>query len=182
MLRVKVQRVKRLVFGGKVTRRRRDSVAILGMLNEGKGRGDLLNACLALQPPHILHDLIDIPRSDAFDLRHVAELPMVRPDAVGRRQLEGLIPVMVWLIDLIYERRSVVGSYRLFPMTGRTVRVECGFAHLELCRHGTTPSGLFGLRGIAGSEEAKAQQPHSDLKSFRLRDIHGISIAGPGYS
>jgi len=26
------------------------------------------------------------PRSDAFDLRHVAELPMVRPDAVGRRQ------------------------------------------------------------------------------------------------
>src|SRR3989449_11732574 len=83
----------------------------------------LLNARLALQPPDILHDLIDIPRSDAFDLRHVAELPMVRPNAVGRRQLEGLIRVMVRLVDPMYERRSVVGSHPLFPMTGRPVRV-----------------------------------------------------------
>ena len=74
------------------------------MLNEGEGEGreDLLNACLALQPADILHDLIDIPRSDAFDLRHVSELPMVRPDAVGRCQLEGLIPVMVRLVDLMH--------------------------------------------------------------------------------
>jgi hypothetical protein len=27
---------------------------------------------------------------------------MVRSDAVGRRQLEGLIPVMVWLVDLMH--------------------------------------------------------------------------------
>ena len=62
----------------------------------------LLNACLALQPPYILHDLIDIPGGNAFDLRHVAELPMVRPDAVGRGQLEGLIPVMLRLVDLMH--------------------------------------------------------------------------------
>ena len=62
----------------------------------------LLNTRLALQPPHILHDLIDILRSDGVDLRHVAELPMVRPDAVGRRQLECLIPVMVRLVDLMH--------------------------------------------------------------------------------
>ena len=62
----------------------------------------LLDACLALQPPDILHDLIDILRSDGVDLRHVAELPMVRPDAVGRRQLECLIPVMVRLVDLMH--------------------------------------------------------------------------------
>jgi hypothetical protein len=62
----------------------------------------LLNARLALQPPHILHDLIDILRSDAVDLRHVAEFPMVRLDAVGCRQLEGLIPVMVRLVDLMH--------------------------------------------------------------------------------
>ena len=61
-----------------------------------------MNACLALQPAHILHDLIDIPRSDTFDLRHVAELPMVRPDAVGRSILECLIPVMVRLVDLMH--------------------------------------------------------------------------------
>ena len=113
-----------------------------------------MNARLALQPPDILHDLIDIPRGNAFDLRHVAEFPMVRFNAVGRSQLEGLIPVMVRLVDLIYERRSVVGSHRLFAMTGRTVRVECGFAHLELGRHRTAPDRLFWLRGVAGHEEA----------------------------
>ena len=114
----------------------------------------LLNACLALQPPDILHDLIDIPRSDAFGPRHVAELPMVRPHAVGRRQLEGLISVMVRLVDLMHQRRSVVRSRRLFPMTGCTVYVECGFASLELGRHRATPSCWLGLRGIAGHEEA----------------------------
>jgi len=62
----------------------------------------LLDACLALQPPHILHDLIDIRRSDGVDLRHVAELPMVRIDAVGRRPLEGLVSVMVRFVDLMH--------------------------------------------------------------------------------
>ena len=61
-----------------------------------------LNTRLALQPTHIPHDLIDILRSDGVDLRHVAELPMVRPDAIGRRQLECLIPVMVRLVDLMH--------------------------------------------------------------------------------
>ena len=62
----------------------------------------LLNARLALQPPHIFHDLIDTLRSDAVDLRHVAKFPMVRLDAVGRSPLEGRIPVMVRLIDLMH--------------------------------------------------------------------------------
>ena len=62
----------------------------------------LLNTRLALQPPDILHNLIDNLWGDAFDLRHVAELPMVRPDAVGRSQLKGLIPVMVRLVDLMH--------------------------------------------------------------------------------
>ncbi len=61
----------------------------------------LLNACLALLPPDILHDLINICRSDGVYLRHVAEFPVVRLDAVGGRPFEGLIPVMVWLIDLM---------------------------------------------------------------------------------
>ena len=61
----------------------------------------LLNAGLALLPPHILHDLINICRSDGVNLRHVAEFPVVRLDAVGGRPFEGLIPVMVWLIDLM---------------------------------------------------------------------------------
>jgi hypothetical protein len=62
----------------------------------------LLDACLALQPPDILHDLVDVVRFHGVDLRHVAEFPMVRPDAVGRSILEGLIPMMVRLVDFMY--------------------------------------------------------------------------------
>ena len=63
---------------------------------------DLKNTGLFLQPPDILHDLIDILGSDAFDVRHVAKFPMVRLDAVGRRPLEGRIPVMIRLVDLMH--------------------------------------------------------------------------------
>ena len=127
----------------------------------------LLNACLALQPPDILHNLIDICRSDGVDFRHIAKLPMVRLDTVGCRPLEGLVSVMVRLVDLMHQRRSVVGAHRLFPMTGCTVRVERGFARLELGRHSAAHGclcGLCGLCGVAGREESKPQQPHSNLK------------------
>ena len=63
---------------------------------------DLLNARLALEPAYILHDLIDIAGGHVFNSRHIAELPMVRLDAVGRSPLEGLIAVMVRLIDFMY--------------------------------------------------------------------------------
>ena len=140
---------------------------IFGMSNEGETeeREDLLNARLALEPPDVLHNLIDILRGDAFDLRHVAEFPMVRLDAVGRSPVEGRIPVMIRLIDLMYQRRSVVGAHGLLPMTGRTVDIECGFACLELGRHRTTPDRWLGLRGIAGHQESQYQQPCSDLRS-----------------
>ena len=65
-------------------------------------KGDLLNACLALQPAHILHDLIDIPGGHTFDLRHIAEFPMVRLDAVGCSPLEGRISMMVRLVNLMH--------------------------------------------------------------------------------
>ncbi len=124
-----------------------------------------MNARLALQPPDIFHDLIDILGGDAFDLRHVAKFPMVRPDAVGCSPLEGRIPVMIRFVDLMHERRSVIGSCRLRPMTSRTVRIEFGFAHLEFGRHRTAPDRLLWLRGVAGHEEAQRQQPYSDLRS-----------------
>ena len=62
----------------------------------------LLDAGLALLPPDILHDLINIRRSDGVDLRHVAEFPVVRLDAVGGRPFEGFIPVMVRFVDLMH--------------------------------------------------------------------------------
>ena len=143
-------------------------------------RADLLDACLTLKPAHIFHNLIDIAGCHAFDLGHIAELPMVRLDAVGGGPLESLISVMVRLVDLMHERGSLVRPHRLFSMTGCTICVECSFADLELGRHRRACDclcRLCGLCGIAGHEKAQPQQPYSDLKSFWHRDFHRISIA-----
>ncbi len=59
----------------------------------------------------------------------------------------------------------MVGSHGLLPMAGHAVRVEFGFAHLELGRHRTATDRWFWLRGIAGHEEAQHQEPHSELRS-----------------
>jgi hypothetical protein len=124
----------------------------------------LLNAGLALLPPHILHDLINIRRSNSIDLRHVAEFPVVRLDAIGCRPFEGLIPVMVRFVDLMHQWWSMVGSRRLLSVAGRTVCVEHGFARLEFSRHrAACDCRLGGLRGIAGRKETHTQQPRSDL-------------------
>ncbi|OQW37757.1 MAG: hypothetical protein A4E20_17620 [Nitrospira sp. SG-bin2] len=57
----------------------------------------LKNAGLFLEPADILHDLLDVIRLHGVDLRHVAELPMVRFDAVGRRAQEGGIAMVIGL-------------------------------------------------------------------------------------
>lgn len=126
----------------------------------------LLNAGLALLPPHIFYDLIDISRSDGVDPRHVAEFPVVRLDPVDCRPLEGFIPMMVRFVDLMHQWRSVIGSRRMLSMAGRTVRVEHGFARLEFSWHrAACDCRLRGLRGIAGRKEAHPQQPRSDMNS-----------------
>jgi len=103
------------------------------------------------------------PRSDAFDLRHVAELPMVRPDAVGRRQLEA--DPRDGSARRSYVRTEVRGRFPpLVSMTGRTVRVECGFtAWHSAAQEPTTTAGLGPQESPARG--GLAQQPHSDLKS-----------------
>ena len=39
----------------------------------------LIDSGLALEPSHISNDMIDVPSRHTFDLRHVAELPMMSP-------------------------------------------------------------------------------------------------------
>jgi hypothetical protein len=41
----------------------------------------LIDPGLALEPSHISNDMIDVPSRHTFDLRHVAKLPMMRPDS-----------------------------------------------------------------------------------------------------
>ena len=119
-----------------------------------KERKNLLDTCLALEPPDILHNLIDVISRRAFDLRHVAKFPMVRLDAVGRSPLKRGIAMMVRLIDLMHQRRSMVGPCRLFPMTRCAVGGELRLTNLEFHWHRAPSNRLFRLRGIAGHEKA----------------------------
>lgn len=78
----------------------------------------LKDSGLLLEPADVLHDLIDVIRFHGVDLRHVAELPMVRFDAVGGGPLEGGIAMVIGLIDFVYERRTLLGSDASRAMTG----------------------------------------------------------------
>ena len=129
-----------------------------------KERKNLLDAGLALEPPDILHDLIDIFSRRALDLRHVAKFPMVRFDTVGRSPLKGRISMMVRLIDLMHQWRSLIGPRRLFPMAGGAVGGELRLTCLEFHWYRGPSNRLLRLRGIAGHEKAHDEQPHSDMR------------------
>lgn len=76
------------------------------------------NAGLFLEPADIFHDLIDLLRFHRIDLRHVAELPMMSFDSIGRRSLKRRVAVMIRLIDFVDERWTLSGSDSADPMAG----------------------------------------------------------------
>lgn len=78
----------------------------------------LKDAGLFLEPADVFHDLFDVIRFHGVDLRHVAELPMVRLDAVGGGPLEGDIAMVIRLIDFVHERRTLLGSDASGAVTG----------------------------------------------------------------
>ncbi|MCG3778355.1 MAG: hypothetical protein JW388_1073 [Nitrospira sp.] len=114
----------------------------------------LVNASLALEPPDISDDLIDFVRSDAIDLGHVAKIPMVRLHSIRHSPLERGIAMMVRLVNLMHQRRSMVGSCRLASVAGHAVGIKFPFASLKLGRNRTAPNRWLGLRRIACHEEA----------------------------
>lgn len=57
---------------------------------------------------------------------------MVSANAVGRRELKGGIAMMVRFVDLMDQRRAVVGPGRLSAMTHRAMSVELRFPNLKL--------------------------------------------------
>ncbi len=66
------------------------------------GRGEVLeNTGLPLQPANILDNLVDVGRSNGFDLGHVAELPMMGFDSESRSALECRIAVVIGFIDFM---------------------------------------------------------------------------------
>lgn len=101
----------------------------------GAREAGLHDARLALEPADILDDLLHIVGADPFDFGHVAELPMVGADAVGRCPLESHIAVMIGLVDLVHQRRPLGGPHATIPMAASAVGLELGFAFTELRRN-----------------------------------------------
>ena len=107
---------------------------------------NLEDAGLTLQPADIAGDLLDVGRSDSVDLRHIAELPMVGFDAGGGGTLKRRVSVMVGLINLMNERRTLLCPSALWTMAGRTIRVKFGFSRLQFRWNRGSSDGGFGLR------------------------------------
>ena len=57
---------------------------------------------------------------------------MMSPDTVERGALEGDIGMMVRLINLVHQRRSLGGSGRARAMTSRAMSGKFGFTGLKL--------------------------------------------------
>ena len=105
-------------------------------------------AGLPLKPADIFYDLIDVLRSHSFDLWHIAEVPVMRTDAVGCRHLKCRIAMMIGLINFVNQGRAVIGSYRLRTMTGQAIGVEFGLTHLKFDWN-VLSAGRAGGRSIA---------------------------------
>jgi len=101
------------------------------------------NAGPLLEPANVPHNLINILGGHTLDLRHIAELPMVRTNAVGSRHLKRRIAVMVRLVDFVDQRRAVIGSGSSLAMTYRAMSVELGFTRLKLRGNGSFAHCLF---------------------------------------
>ena len=135
---------------------------------------NLKDAGLTLKPANIPDDLLDVGRSDPVDLRHIAELPMVGFDAEGGGALKRRVPVMIGLIDLVNERRTLLCARCLRTMAGRAMGVELGLAGLQFRRNRGSAGGGFWLRGVARSDRNRPSKPRTSSAwkaSHRERDL-----------
>ena len=99
-------------------------------MDQRKAAG-LLDSSLTLQPAYVGGDFRYVFRGHACDLRHVSKVPMVGPDASGRRHLKGSIAMVAWLIDFVNQRRTLIRANRPIAMTSCTVCLEFAFALLK---------------------------------------------------
>ena len=96
----------------------------------------LENPSLFLKPANVFHNPFDIVRRDLLNFRHIAELPMMRSDAVSGGILEGRVAVMIGLINLVDERRPLFGPDTTNSVTRGTIGHEPLLPTLEFSRYG----------------------------------------------
>ena len=95
-----------------------------------KGCRTLGDAGLPLKPANVAGDLLDVRRRDPLDLRHVTELPVMGFDAEFRSAQKGGVAVMIGLINLVDQRRALLGAGGLCTVAGGAMGVELRLARL----------------------------------------------------
>ena len=121
---------------------------------------ELENPGLFLEPADVFHDLINIVGRHPLDLRHVAEFPMVRPDAVGRCILEGRVAVMIRFINLMDERRTLIGSHASGAVTARALGAKLLFSLSQFGR--SLPCRSLRLLVALAASRCAADQQHNE--------------------
>lgn len=134
--------------------------------------GGLENTRLFLEPTHVFHDLIDIVRFDGHDLRHIAELPMMGLDPVGRSPLEGGVSVVIGFVDLVHQRGPLGGPDTTNAMTDCAVGRERLFAGLEIGRNRSNLT--FRLRFTLATCRCRAEDDHDETDPQRPRYFHHV--------
>ena len=121
---------------------------------------------LLLEPADVLDDVADVIGRHFFNLRHVAEFPMMRLDTVGGSPLERGVSVVIGLVDLVNERRALLGPDTADSMTRRTVGNELLFPDSEFSRYGLR--GALRLALALTARRSSSQRKHKYTHPHRL--------------
>ena len=88
---------------------------------------------------------------------------MVGFDAGGGGTLKRRVPVMVGLINLMNERRTLLCPSALRTMAGRTMSLKFGFSRLQFHRNRGSPTADFGC------DESQAMTASIPVRASRDR-------------
>ena len=83
-----------------------------------------------LQFTHVLDDRGNLAVRDLRLRGHVAEWPVMPANALSCGQNEGSIGMMSRIVDVMDERRALVGACFICAMTKGTIRIECSLPGL----------------------------------------------------
>lgn len=151
------------------------------------------NTGLTLQPSDIFDYFVYVIRRNSIDLGHVAEIPMVSANSIEGRSLKGHVGMMVRLIDLMDQRRTLGGSNRARAVTSRAMSGKFRLPELKLGwslarrRRG----GIFVRLGLAGDANRHDREAcylpyktvqetfHASINLAEARDGRKGSYSGP---
>ncbi|MDV7393005.1 hypothetical protein RZS08_16660, partial [Arthrospira platensis SPKY1] len=113
-------------------------------------------------------DVGNVIGRQAFDRRHVAELPVMGANALRHRHLKGGIAVMRRFVDLVQQRGGGVGAIEATAVAGRAVRLVQRLAYIWV-GHQAGAGLRRRLPALCGDARRGQTQQHGDTPAGRAR-------------